>query len=155
MSRRRIAPLFADLSLYAGLFASAFLAATIVPMASEAVLAGLLAAGKGDPLALFLVATVGNTLGSVVNWLLGRGIERFRNRPWFPVGRERYDDAVRLFNRFGTWSLLFAWAPIVGDPLTVVAGALRVPFWRFLLLVGAGKASRYALVIGGVALWAG
>ncbi len=77
----------ADLSIYGGLFLSALLAATVLPVSSEAVLAGLLATGTGNPLMLFLVATVGNTLGSVVNWLLGRGIARWRDRPWFPVTR--------------------------------------------------------------------
>jgi membrane protein YqaA with SNARE-associated domain len=144
-----------DLAIYGALFLSAFLAATILPVSSEAVLAGLIAAGKGDPLALFAVSTVGNTLGSVVNWLIGRGIARFHDRPWFPVTRERYEVATRQFNRYGVWSLLFAWLPFVGDPLTIVAGALRVPLGRFVLLVAIGKAARYAMVIAGVGWWMG
>jgi membrane protein YqaA with SNARE-associated domain len=144
-----------DIAIYGALFASAFLAATILPVSSEAVLAGLIAAGKGDPVALFAVATVGNTLGSLVNWLIGHGIARFRDQPWFPVSRERYKAAERQFNRYGVWSLLFAWVPFVGDPLTVVAGALRVPLPRFVLLVAIGKAARYAMVIAGVGLWMG
>jgi membrane protein YqaA with SNARE-associated domain len=146
--------LLADLPSYAGLFLSAVLAATILPASSEAVLAGLLVTGNGDPWILFLVATVGNTLGSVINWLLGRGIARFRDRPWFPVSQARYEAASRHFTRYGAWSLLFAWLPVVGDPLTLVAGALGVPFGRFLLLVAIGKAARYALIIGGMAWWA-
>ena len=144
-----------DLAIYSTLFASAFLAATILPVSSEAVLAGLIATGKGDPLALFAVATVGNTLGSVVNWLIGRGIAQFRDRPWFPVSAERYEAATRQFTRYGVWSLLFAWLPFVGDPLTVVAGALGVPFGRFVVLVAIGKAARYAMVIAGVGWWMG
>ena len=142
-----------DLAIYGALFISAFLAATILPVSSEAVLAGLIAAGKGDPLALFAVATVGNTLGSVANWLIGRGIARFRDRPWFPVSAARYEAARRQFNRYGVWSLLFAWLPFVGDPLTMVAGALNVPLGRFVLLVAIGKAARYATVIAGVGWW--
>jgi membrane protein YqaA with SNARE-associated domain len=144
-----------DLAIYGTLFLSAFLAATILPVSSEAVLAGLIAAGKGDALALFAVATVGNTLGSVVNWLIGRGIARVRDRPWFPVSAARYEAATRQFNRYGLWSLLFAWVPFVGDPLTVVAGALRVPLGRFVLLVAIGKAARYAMVIASVGWWLG
>ena len=74
------------------------------------------------------VATVGNTLGSVVNWLIGRGIAHFRERPWFPLGPERYEAASRHFARYGIWSLLLAWLPVIGDPITLVAGALGVPF---------------------------
>jgi membrane protein YqaA with SNARE-associated domain len=119
------------------------------------VLAGLIANGAGDPAALFAVATIGNTLGSVVNWLIGRGIAQFRERRWFPVSRERYEQASRLFARYGLWSLLFAWLPFVGDPLTIVAGTLRVPLGWFVLLVGIGKAARYAMVIAGVGWWMG
>jgi membrane protein YqaA with SNARE-associated domain len=144
---------FPDLSIYTGLFLSALLAATLVPAASEVMLAGLLAAEKGAPWLLFSVATAGNTLGSVINWLLGRAIERFRDRRWFPVSAAQYESASRAFQRYGTWSLLFAWLPIVGDPLTVVAGALRVPFLRFLVLVAIGKAARYAVVAATVAWW--
>jgi membrane protein YqaA with SNARE-associated domain len=143
----------ADLSIYGGLFLSAFLAATVLPISSEAVLAGLLATRTGDPLALFLVATVGNTLGSVVNWLLGRGIARFRERPWFPVSPRRYDAASRQFARYGVWSLLFAWLPVVGDALTLVAGALRVRLLPFVVLVAIGKAARYAMILAGFAWW--
>jgi membrane protein YqaA with SNARE-associated domain len=143
----------ADLSIYGGLFLGAFLAATLLPISSEAVLAGLLATRTGDPLALFLVATVGNTLGSVVNWLLGRGIARFRERPWFPVSPQRYDAASRQFARYGIWSLLFAWLPVVGDALTLVAGALRVRLLPFVVLVAIGKAARYAMILAGFAWW--
>jgi membrane protein YqaA with SNARE-associated domain len=137
------------------LFLSCLTSATLLPGSSEAVLAGLYASGKGDPLVLFLVATAGNTLGSVINWVLGRGIAHFQDRPWFPVSAERYEAARRHFTRYGVWSLLFAWLPFVGDPLTVAAGALRVPLLRFVLLVAAGKAARYAMVMAGVGLWWG
>jgi membrane protein YqaA with SNARE-associated domain len=122
---------------------------------SEALLAGLLASGTGDPLWLFAVATMGNTLGSAVNWAIGRGIARFRDRTWFPVSEQRYQAAERYFARYGLWSLPFAWLPFIGDPLTVAAGALRVPFARFLALVAIGKAARYAMVVAGVGWWTG
>jgi membrane protein YqaA with SNARE-associated domain len=137
----------AELAVYAALFVCAFLAATVLPVSSEAVLAGLVAAGRGDPALLLVVATVGNTLGSAVNWLLGRGIDALQDRLWFPVSRERYDWASRTFRRLGTWTLIFAWLPLVGDAFTVAAGAARVHFGLFLALVAVGKAARYAAVV--------
>ena len=142
-----------DISIYGGLFVSSFLAATILPLSSEAVLAGLLVTRAGELPVLLAVATVGNTLGSVVNWLLGRAASRLRDRPWFPLSRERYEAAERRFQRYGMWSLLFAWVPIIGDPLTLIAGALRTPLLPFVILVGIGKAARYAAIAAGVSLW--
>lgn len=144
-----------DLAVYAGLFANAAMAATLVPLPSEPALVALLATGTGDPAVLFAAATVGNTLGSSVNFLLGRGVERFRDRSWFPVTQDRYAAACRSFGRWGLWSLPFAWLPFIGDPLTVAAGALRVPFATFLVLVGIGKAARYGMIVGGMSWWAG
>ena len=140
----------ADLPVYAGLFVTALLAATLLPGGSEPLLAGLIAASKGNPLALFVVATIGNTLGSVVNWVLGRGIAHWRDRKWFPLTPAQYEATSRYFTRYGLWSLLFAWLPFVGDPLTVVAGALRVPLGAFVVLVAIGKAARYAAIIAGI-----
>ena len=138
--------------LYLTVFSSAFLAATIVPFASEIALTGALAAG-GAVHWLVLVATLGNTLGAVVNWAVGRFIERFRDRRWFPANREQLERAQAWFKRYGVWSLLFAWLPVVGEPLTVVAGAMRVHIAPFLILVAIGKGLRYvvlALAVEGV-----
>ena len=138
--------------LYLTVFSSAFLAATIVPFASEIALTGALAAG-GAVHWLVLVATLGNTLGAVVNWAAGRFIERFRDRRWFPANREQLKRAQAWFRRYGIWSLLFAWLPVVGEPLTVVAGAMRVHIAPFLILVAIGKGLRYvvlALAVEGV-----
>ncbi len=128
----------------AGLFGSAFLAATIVPAQSEAVLAALLLGGIADPLALVAVASVGNVLGSVVNWVLGRFLASFRGRRWFPVRDQALARAERFYRRWGLWSLLLSWVPLIGDPITVVAGALRTPLAVFIALVGAAKTARYA-----------
>ncbi|MBN9250758.1 MAG: DedA family protein [Mesorhizobium sp.] len=143
----------AVLAIYGALFASAFLAATVLPVSSEVVLAGLLATGRGDPALLFVVATIGNTLGSVMNWFLGRGIDTLRNRRWFPVTREHYERASRAFRRFGAWTLLFAWLPVVGDAFTIAAGAARMHLGVFVVLVALGEAARYAVIIAG-GLWA-
>jgi len=140
-------------ALYGALFISAFLAATVLPVSSEAVLAGMIVSGCGDPALLLTVATIGNTLGSVVNWVLGRGIDGLRKRRWFPVTADRYEQACRTFRRFGEWTLLFAWLPVIGDALTLAAGAARVNFGVFVALVATGKAARYAVIVAG-GLWA-
>ncbi len=127
----------------ASLFAAAFLAATLLPAQSEAVLVGLLLKGDVAPWLLVAVASLGNVLGAVVNWLLGRFIEHLRHRRWFPVKEAQIERAQRWYRRFGRWSLLFSWLPVVGDPLTVVAGTLREPLWSFVLLVAIGKVGRY------------
>ena len=140
-------------ALYGALFLSAFLAATVLPVSSEAVLAGLIVSGRGDPWLLLVVATIGNTLGSVVNWVLGRGIDGLHNRRWFPVATDRYEQACRTFRRFGEWTLLFAWLPVVGDALTLAAGAARVNLGVFVALVATGKAARYVVIVA-AGLWA-
>ena len=131
--------------LYLTMFSSAFLAATIVPFASEITLTGALAAGAAVHW-LVVVATLGNTLGATVNWLLGRFIERFRDRRWFPAQPKQLERAQAWFQRYGVWSLLFAWLPVVGEPLTVVAGAMRVHIAPFLILVAIGKGLRYVVL---------
>ncbi|AZO24681.1 DedA family protein [Mesorhizobium sp. M1E.F.Ca.ET.045.02.1.1] len=132
-----------DLAAFGGLFLAAFVAATILPLQSEAVLVGLLLAGTHSPAALVLVATIGNVLGSAVNWLLGCGIDRFRDRKWFPAKPAALDRAAARYHRYGRWSLLLSWAPVIGDPLTVMAGVLREPLWSFLAIVTIAKAGRY------------
>lgn len=128
--------------IYVGLFATALLAATLVPAQSEALLVALLLADHPAWL-LVPVATAGNVLGSTVNWWLGRGIERFRERRWFPVGPAALARAQRWYARVGKWSLLLSWVPVVGDPLTLVAGVMREPLAPFLLLVTLAKLGRY------------
>ena len=130
-------------STYFGLFAAAFGAATLLPLQSEALLVGLLVYGEYPPWALIAVATAGNVLGSAVNWLLGRYIERWRGKRCFPVSNEQLRRAERGYHQYGRWSLLLSWVPIIGDPLTVVAGILREPFWSFMVIVLLAKLGRY------------
>ncbi|MEI7875368.1 MAG: YqaA family protein [Alphaproteobacteria bacterium] len=141
------------LAAYAGLFAASFLAATIFPFQSELVLVGLLLGGDLSWPVLLAVATAGNVLGSVVNWGLGRFLLHFRDRRWFPVKPESYARMERCFARWGVWLLLFAWLPVVGDPLTVVAGALRVNLALFVVLVTLGKLGRYAVLVAATLGW--
>ena len=131
---------------YAGLFAVALGAASILPMQSEPVLVALLLLSEQPIWALVAVASLGNTLGSCINWLLGRAVERFRSRRWFPVSPDKLSRAEAWYARWGRWSLLMSWAPIIGDPLTVMAGVLREPFWTFLLLVAIAKTGRYIVL---------
>ncbi len=140
-----------DFAVLGGLFAVAFVAATILPAQSEAALVALLAAGTHSPSVLVAVASLGNILGAVVNWALGRGAVRFRARRWFPVSPSTLDRATGWYHRWGRWSLLLSWAPIGGDALTVAAGVLREPLWSFVALVSVAKTARY-IVLAAVTL---
>lgn len=140
-----------DLAAYGGLFGAAFLAATILPALSEPGLAGLIVSGEHNLAALIVAAGAGNTLGAVVNWVLGRYIEKLHDRKWFPATPGQIDQASAWYRKYGRWSLLLSWAPVIGDPLTLAAGVLREPFWSFLLLVAAAKTLRY-LIVAAVAL---
>ncbi|MEM5472969.1 YqaA family protein [Hoeflea sp. AS60] len=139
-----------DFAAYGSLFLAAFLAATLIPAQSESVLTGLILAG-GQPVGLLVaVASLGNILGSLVNWLIGRGVEQFRERAWFPASEKQLERAQQQYQRFGYWSLLLAWVPFIGDPLTLVAGIMREPLWRFLALVSIGKIGRYVALAAGI-----
>lgn len=135
---------------YLGLFLTAFLAATIVPFSSEALLVGMRVSEAFSVGGLLVAASLGNTLGAVVNWGLGRFCLHWRDRRWFPVKPKELDRASAWFNRYGIWSLLLAWVPIIGDPITLAAGVLRARFLPFLLLVAISKSGRYAVLLGGV-----
>jgi membrane protein YqaA with SNARE-associated domain len=129
-----------------GLFAIAFAAATLLPLQSEAVLVGMLLGTDIPVWLLVAVASLGNLLGSLVNWWIGGQIHRFRGRRWFPVSPAALAKAEGWYQRWGCWSLLLSWAPLLGDPLTVIAGMLREPLPVFLLLVGIAKTLRYVAV---------
>jgi membrane protein YqaA with SNARE-associated domain len=131
---------------YLTMAGAAFLAATLLPFASEAVLAASIVGGLAPKWPLVVAATIGNTAGAVVNWWIGRELLRFQDRRWFPFKPETIAAASDRFRRWGTSSLLLSWVPIIGDPLTLVAGILRTPFAIFLPLVAIGKAARYVVV---------
>lgn len=133
---------------YATLFALAFIAATVLPAQSELVLSAMLVSGRFNTPLLLAAATAGNTLGSCVNWLLGRFIHRFQDRPWFPVRPAPLARAEAWYAKWGKWSLLLSWTPVLGDALTVVAGVLRIRFTTFFLIVLVAKAGRYIVVAG-------
>tara|TARA_B110001450_G_C17575585_1_gene462673 strand:- start:655 stop:1071 length:417 start_codon:yes stop_codon:yes gene_type:complete len=132
--------------IYLSLFAISFLAATILPFSSELTLAGLIVTSNYDNLLLLIVSSFGNILGSSVNWALGFYSRNFTTKKWFPFKNERIESSSKWFKRYGKWSLLFAWLPFIGDPLTLIAGLLRVKFLEFLILVSIGKVSRYMVI---------
>ena len=132
--------------IYVSLFAISFLAATILPFSSELTLLGLIATSNYDNLLLLIVASFGNILGSVVNWALGYYSRNLTIKKWFPFKETQIEKSSQWFSKVGKWSLLFAWVPVIGDPLTLAAGLLRVKFIEFLILVSIGKVSRYFLI---------
>ena len=132
--------------IYLSLFFISFLAATILPFSSELTLAGLISTLNYDNLLLLVFASFGNVLGSVFNWGLGFYARNLTIKKWFPFKETQIERSSKWFSKFGKWSLLFAWVPIVGDPLTFVAGLLRVRFLDFIILVAIGKVSRYLII---------
>ena len=136
---------------YLSLFTAAFIAATLLPAQSELALAGLLVLGEQPAWALIAAATAGNVLGSGTNWLIGRYCMRFQDKRWFPVSKASLDKAAAWYRKYGRWSLLLSWAPVIGDPLTVIAGVLREPFASFCCIVLVAKLGRY-LVVAAIAL---
>ena len=129
------------------LFLSSFLAATIFPAQSELVLASLNIADNHDKFLLVAIATTGNILGALVNWFIGYYLIKFKNKKWFPIQKRKIDKYSRFYRKWGILSLLLAWMPIIGHPLTVIAGIFKTNIWLFLTLVTIGKLSRYLLII--------
>lgn len=139
---------------YLGLFAAAYVAATLIPTSSEAVLAGLMIDGRFDWRALLAVALVGNVLGALTNWAIGRWIA-FKGYGRGRIAPEKLGRAEAWMARYGMWSLLLSWLPVIGDPLTLVAGLSRLSFWRFIVPTTIGKAARYAAIVAATAPFAG
>lgn len=130
-----------------GLFLWSFLAASLAPLSSEAALSAAHAMAVAPAGQLFIAALAGNVLGALLNWVLGLWCLRFQHMRWFPVTSAQLQKAEARFSRWGAWILLFSWIPVVGDPLTFAAGALRYPLARFLIVVTVGKAARYAAIL--------
>lgn len=137
-----------DVSVYSGLFIAALGAATLLPMQSEALLIALIMSDNYSVFWLVAVASLGNVMGSTINWVLGGYIERYKYKRWFPVTETQLELAKHSYQRYGRYSLLLSWMPIIGDPLTVIAGVMKEPLWRFLLIVTLAKTARYAVLAG-------
>ncbi len=131
--------------VYLTLFTVSFLAATLLPLGSEALLVYDISQNYSLFL-LWLVATLGNTLGSMVNYWLGlKGEDYLEKKGYLSV--EKMDKARGFFGKYGGWTLLLSWVPIIGDPLTFIAGVLRYDFKWFTLIVAVAKGTRYAVII--------
>ena len=120
--------------------------ATIIPFGSEVYFITLLSLEKYNHFILFLVASVGNVLGSLFNWICGFYINFFIKKSWFPINNKIIDRGNKLFIKYGKWSLLISWFPLIGDPITFAAGTLRYPIIPFLVLVSIGKVGRYLII---------
>ena len=131
---------------YISLLIVSFTAATIVPFSSEILLATLITTKEYNSLLLLILACIGNISGSIVNWILGYYAAYFIKKKWFPIKQNKIEHATKFFNKYGKWSLLLGWLPVIGDPLTFVAGTLKYSFIPFLILVSIGKAGRYLVV---------
>jgi len=140
------------IEILTSLFFVAFASATLLPGSSELVLAGVLASGQVSITAAVAIATLGNTLGSCVNWAIGRYFAHFRDARWFPVKAQKFDDYTTWYKKWGIWSLALSWAPVIGDPLTVIAGVARTPLLIFVPVVLVAKLVRYLVVAGVFAL---
>lgn len=128
------------------LFFSAFGAATLLPLQSEAVLIGLLSQHQHSAGLLIAIASLGNILGSCVNWWLGLKVEQYKEKKWFPVSTQKMAQAQKIYQTYGFWCLLLSWMPIIGDPITLIAGLLKENFIRFLVMVSVAKIGRYLLI---------
>ena len=143
----------AELSIYGWMFFTALVAGTFLPFlpaSSELVLTGLLAARQGDVSSLIVAATVGNVLGAIINFFVGRYVSDLAGRRWFPVTEQQMERASTHFQRYGVWILLMTWLPVLGDVISVVAGLLRTDFKLFLVLMSIGKFVRYVVIAAGV-----
>ena len=125
-----------------GIFLASFFSATILPGHSELALTALISQKKHSIFLLITFASLGNILGSLVNWYLGFKFEKFKNKKWFPLTNLQMNNASSLFIKYGKWSLLLSWLPFVGDPLTLVAGILRMPLISFIFIVSIAKILR-------------
>lgn len=131
------------------MFLSSFFAATLFPAQSEGIFLWLISLDQFPVWILFFAASLGNVLGSCINWILGKYMNRWKDKKWFPFSIEQFKKAEYFFQRYGVWSLLGAWLPVIGDPLTLAAGVLNVKFSVFLIYVILGKAGRYLFLLWG------
>lgn len=135
------------MATFLSLFLSSFAAATFLPVYSEVLLLALVSQHE-HYLLLWSIASAGNTLGCTVNWYLGKYLLHFQNKKWFWFKPEALQNSQRWFHRYGSWTLLMAWMPVVGDTLPCIAGVMRLPLWKTLVFAGVGKSVRYAFIIG-------
>ncbi|OIQ01075.1 MAG: hypothetical protein AUK35_00485 [Zetaproteobacteria bacterium CG2_30_46_52] len=127
------------------LFLSALISSTLFPGGSEALLIFRLEESPTQLAVLVSIATLGNVLGSMITYGMGR-LGYVLGSRWFQMPQQRIAQAEQYFSKYGKLTLLFAWLPIIGDPICLVAGVLRYHFIGFVLLVSLGKLVRYSLL---------
>ena len=132
--------------IYIGLFLSSFLSATILPGQSEIALTSLIILNNHSLSFLVFIASLGNVLGSLLNWFIGCKLERFKKKNWFPVTELQLKKASNWYHKYGKWTLLLSWVPFVGDPITIVAGIFRISIMHFILIVSFAKTMRYVFI---------
>ncbi|MDC0861739.1 DedA family protein [Alphaproteobacteria bacterium] len=132
---------------YVNLTVISFLAATILPFSSEIILSAMILSKEYQLILLLFFASLGNICGSIINWYIGKKILIFKKKKWFPATSNQLIRSQKIFNKYGLWSILLAWIPIIGDPITVLAGILKVSFFKFIILVTLSKVSRYIFLI--------
>jgi len=135
-----------SIEVYIILFTSSFASSTILPGHSEITLIALITQKKYEVFYLVVFASLGNILGSVLNWYLGLYFLKFKNKKWFPFKENQINKVSKSFLKYGKWSLLLSWVPFIGDMLTLVAGMFRVPLNQFVVIVSVAKVSRYIFV---------
>jgi len=135
-----------SIEVYIILFTSSFASSTILPGHSEITLIALITQKKYEVFYLVFFASLGNILGSVLNWYLGLYFLKFKNKNWFPFKENQINKVSKSFLKYGKWSLLLSWVPFIGDVLTLVAGMFRVPLNQFVVIVSVAKVSRYFFV---------
>ena len=135
-----------SIEVYIILLTSSFASSTILPGHSEITLIALITQKKYEVFYLVVFASLGNILGSVLNWYLGLYFLKFKNKKWFPFKENQINKVSKSFLKYGKWSLLLSWVPFIGDVLTLVAGMFRVPLNQFVVIVSVAKVSRYFFV---------
>ena len=134
------------IEVYSSLFISSFLSSTLLPGHSELTLTAFIILKEYSVIYLILFASIGNILGSILNWFIGYYLTNLKNKKWFPIKKLQLEKATSWFSNYGKYCLLFSWVPFVGDPLTVVAGILRIKFFTFIIFVSIAKIFRYVLI---------
>ena len=134
------------IEVYASLFISSFLSSTILPGHSEIILTTFIFLKKYPIIDLIFFASIGNILGSILNWCIVYFLTNLKDRKWFPINKSQLTRASSWFLKYGKWTLFFSWVPIIGDPLTIIAGIFRVPIYTFILIVSLAKTIRYVVI---------
>lgn len=134
------------IEVYASLFISSFLSSTILPGHSEIILTAFIFLKKYPIIDLIFFASIGNILGSILNWCIGYFLTNLKDRKWFPINKSQLTRASSWFLKYGKWTLFLSWVPIIGDPLTIIAGIFRVPIYSFILIICLAKTMRYVFI---------